>query len=163
MSKRAEALRGQKREQTCLSHQAERLDTGELKAKPKSWRGLSCLNADMRLRDPCEFTAMAKKIVISQESWVSDNWKMLLIFIRHLYFLMRSRFIIFLGYFRTFLANRFFFSFLFIAHVVIIRSMRTNRVGFPSYRGSCRRGFGGRGQGEGDCIKSLSRVAEMRQ
>ena len=42
---------------------------------------------------------------------------------------MRSRFIIFLGYFRTFLANRVF-SFLFIAHVVIIRSMRTNRVGF---------------------------------
>ena len=62
----------------------------------------------MRLRDPCEFTAMAKKMVISQESWVSGNWKMLLIFIRHLYFLMRSRFIIFLGYFRTLLANRVF-------------------------------------------------------
>ena len=56
--------------------------------------------------------------------------RMLLIFIRHLYFLMRSRFIIFLGYFRTLLANRVFSLSCSLHTSFIIRSMRTNRVGF---------------------------------
>ena len=77
---------------------------------------------------------------------------------------MRSRFIIFLGYFRTLLANRVF-SFLFIAHVVIIRSMRTNRVGFlhiVEVEDAVSEGEA-RARGSGYGMKSLSRVAEMRQ